>query len=883
MTHAPCALDKLKNIRLGLSGRVMRCLLALAIIGSLIPGPALAVISTTINIDGDLNDWTGVRADAANRVTDTQITDPDPDFPGQPDRDVYLVNATWDSEYLYLAYRRTSGGTKAITFAAYIDRGGDGLLQNSDVVVWWSVAQSLSSRYADAHAPSPTAGIYTYNQAINGSGGPYTHPGGDPMGYDGETPDGWADVQSGQLPPAKPMDGWFADNGVEFEGKVAWSDLGLAPGSPIAIHFVNANGSSFGQKWVPSNTRKWIGNPPQYLEENRGQIEDNVDGIWWLRTRAVDVAPDHESGGDAGDTLVYTHTITNNSNVTDTFDLSVLSDKGWTVSITDSAGNPLSAVTLAAGASKSVRVRVTIPNGTADGVRDTTTLKALSQADASVTDTAKDVTTAGQITVTPERAGSMAPGQTITYPFTVTNYIPGVSRTYDLSTQSSLGFAGTIVDGNGVPLTSVTLASGASTQVYVRVAVPATATVGMQDVTRLTAQLRGSTSVKASNIATTRVLAGLSITPNNTAVAGPNTSVSYSHTITNSWPATRTITLSSTSSRGWPVAYFAADGVTSISQVVLGPSGASVDVIARVLVPAGTAGSTVDTTTVRATTGATTVSATDVTTVRRLAIYDSNGYTRQATDFDLTDMFYGRAMGLNPGDKVIFVWKDSAGTIVRTSVERTVDTGGMAFDDYPSVLADPTGDWILELWTAKNGVPKTLLETTPFEVHNKANITELSATDAPGVGSDVAVTSSVMNDIGNAITNSKVTYTIWWDENGDGEFGTGDTYIDSAGQPHTWNGVTVVSSHITTGVDVPGKGTWTEPTPWTVNNRDFPHQGDYNVTAVWTEFGGTLIDTKTTQFYSIPTLGWPIFGGILLGAFLVMSRRLRADGSGDVA
>lgn len=883
MGHSNHSMRPQKGAWCRVLARSARGFLALAVVFSLIPLPALAIISTTINIDGDLNDWTGVRADPANHTADTKISDPDPDYPGQPDRDVYLVNATWDSEYLYLAYRRTAGGTKAITFGAYIDRGGDGLLQNSDVVVWWTVGQSLSSSYADAHGPSPTAGIYKYNQAINGSGGPYTHPGGDPMGHDGETPDGWADVQSGQLPPVKPMDGWFADNGIEFEGKVAWSDLGLAPGSPIAIHFVNANGGSFGQKWVPSDTRKWIGNPPQNLEENRGQVEDNVDGIWWLRNRAVSVSPDNESAGDAGQTLVYAHTVTNASNVVDTFDLSAWSSKGWDVALTNAAGTPISAVTLAAGASTSVRVRVTIPSGTPDGTRDITTIAAVSKADSTVTDSAADTTGSGRITVTPERSGSMAPGQSITYPFTVTNFMPGADRTYDLSSLSSLGFPVTIVDASGVPLSSVTLASGASTQVYARVSVPATATVGMQDVTRLTAQLQGSTVVKASNIATTKVRSGLAITPSNSGVTGPNTQISYTHTITNSWPTTRTVTLSATSSRGWPVSFFAADGVTPITSVIIGPGGATAGVIARVSVPTDIAGGIVDTTTVRATAGATVVTVTDVTTVHRLAVYDSSGYTRQVTDFDLTDKFYGRAMGLAPGDKVVFVWTNSAGAIVRTSPESPVDEGGMAFDDYSSVSGDLTGGWILEVYTSKKGVPTTSIETTPFKVHYKASITVLSATDAPGVGSDVAVTSSVTNSSGKAIANSKLTYTIWWDENGNGVFGAGDTYIDSAGHPHTWDGVSAVSSHVTTGINVAGSGTWSEPAPWTVNNRDFPHQGDYNVSAVWTESGGTLIDTKTTQFYSIPALGWPLFGVLIATVGAFMGRRLRFAPVGDAA
>lgn len=838
--------------------------------------PAQAIVSTPITIDGDLSDWTGVRADPQNAAYDTQISDPDPDYPGQPDRDVYLVNATWDTEFLYLAYRRTSGGTKAIVFGAYIDLNGDGLLQSTDVVCSWQVNQSGAGRFADAHASSPSAHIFNYNQAIIGKNGPYLHPGGDPMGDDGETPDGWADVQSGQILPVQPMDGWMATNGIEFEGRVAWSDLGVPAGSPIAIHFVNGNGESFGVKWVPSNTRKWTGQPPQYVEENRGQVEDNVDDIWWLLLRGVSVSPDNVSGGEAGQSLIYNHTVTNSSNTTDTFDLSSVSDRPWGQQITDTGGAALSSVTLAPGASAAVQVRLTIPGGTADGTRDVTTLTAISRADGTVRDSATDSTTCGRVTVTPDQSTTMAPGQTVSYTFTVTNNLPGTT-TYDLTTLSSLGWTNQITDTGGTPITSVTLASGASTQVVVRADVPAGATIGSQDITRLTAARQGDGSIRASATGATTVAAGLTIVPNGAGFGGSNSAVTYPHTVTNSWPSTRTIALTATSSRGWTVKFYAADGVTEITSVTLGPNGASANVFVRVAIPDGTAENTVDVTTVQATTGATTATATDTTTVRLLATYADAGYVFPATVFDLTDTAFARATGLSAGSKVTFVWKNPSGTIVRTSPQRTVDTAGMAFDSYTSLLTDPTGDWIVELRDNSNA----LLETTPITFQWDADITALSATDAPGLGDTVAVTSSVRNNIARAITNSTLTYVMWWDTDGSGSFNAGDTYIDSAGAPHVWDGIAVVTSHVTAGVNVPASGTWTEAIPWTVTNHLFPNQGTYRVTETWREAGGLLIDTKTTLFYSIPAMGWPLAAlTALVGAWWLWRRRDRLTPAG---
>lgn len=843
------------------------------------PATASALTSTTINIDGDLTDWAGVRADPANSSRDTQLSDPDPDFPGQPDRDVFLVNATWDSTYLYLAFRRTSGGTKAIVFAAYIDRQGDGLLQGNggaldpsdDVVVSWKVSQGSTGRYADAHASSPTAHIYTYNQAVNGAGGPYTHPGGDPMGFDGETPDGWADAQSGEVLPVQPMDGWMAPNGIEFEGKVAWADLGMTPGSLCALHFVNANGDTFGVKNVPSNTHKWTGSPPQWLEENRGNVEDNVNDIWWLRQRGVSLTPDNTGGGAAGSTVYYTHTLTNASNTTDTLDLSALSSLGWPVSMTDGGGSPLSSVTLGPNASMTLGVAVQIPLGTMDGVRDVTTIRAASRADTATVATVTDSTTSGRVTVTPDQTGAMAPGQTISYAFTVSNNLPRAG-TYDLSALSSLGFPYSITDAAGTPISAVTLASGAAARVVVNITVPAGTAIGAQDVTRLTASLQGVPDVRASATAATAVKAGLAIGPNGSSFSGAGAVVDYRHTITNSWPATRSLDLTAVSSKGWPVTFFAADGVTRITSVTVGPGGAAIDVIARVAVPTGAAAGTVDTMTVTAAPrdGNPPVTATDVTTLRLLALYDTAEHVNQQDRFTLTDSAFGRAMGLAAASQVYFVWKDPTGAVARTSPLRTVDTAGMAFDDYTFPATAPTGGWTLELRSSKG----VLLETTPYTVSWKARITTLSATNASSVGSSVTVGSSTLNSVAATITGSTMTYTIWWDANGDGVFGAGDTYIDASGAPVSWGGTATVSTHVTTGIDVAPSGTWTDAA-WTVSNAQFPYQGNYKVTAVWKDSAGAVIDTSTNAFYSIPAMGWPLFLLAFAGAVLVIHRRTR--------
>lgn len=865
----------------------MSAVLALGMLASLLiaPVPISAFTKAPITIDGTFTDWIGVRADTDNFVLDSQIPD-DPDWPGQPDRDVYTVATTYDNEYLYFSWRRTAGGTKAITFGAYLDYEGDGLLQSTDKVVVWTV--STGGPYASY--ANGSAMILHYNQAVT-SGGALVHPAGDPMRDthrigvptgDGETPDGWAQWQDGYDVPSKTMDGYLspAGDGIECEARVAWTDLGVSPGHPFAIHFAAGNGPAWGEPNKPSTTYKSIGGG-RYLEENRGQVEDNIEPIMYLLARGVTVSPDNTGGGTAGTTVTYTHTVTNDGNTAETFDLAAFAPPGWTALVTDTSGIWLPSVTLAPGASTTVQVRVTIPLGASEGSQGVTTLTATSVSDPGVSDSATDTTRVGQVTVTPDQRATMAPGQIVTYEFTVQNNLTG-TRTFDLASASTLGWDRTITDALGNAITSVTLAEGASQVVRVSVQVPPGASTGQQDVTRLTATLQGSPAVKSSATGATTVADGLSIDPNNVGYAGAGTIAQYTHTVTNSWPTTRTVTLSRLSSQGWPVTFYAADGVTPITEVTVGPNGASEQIIVRVSVPPGTGTNAVDTTTITAsTTGAggitVTDTATDTTTVRRLATYADGGYVNQSADYALGETVYARATGLRSGNDVYFVWKywnGSAWVTKRTSSTRTVDTQGMAFDDYVTQMTDLAGDWKVELYTSGG----TLLETSPFRVRRNAEITALSATDAPGIGQSTSVTSSVVNHETNTIANSTMTYVVWWDTNGDGRFGAGDTYIDSAGRPQTWDGTSAIATHVTSGITVAGGGTWTESSPWTLANTDFPNQGTYRVTATWKTSGGALIDEKTTSFYSIPTLGWPLFGLTIAGAAYLLWRRRDAIG-----
>ena len=139
--------------------------------------------------------------------------------------------------------------------------------------------------------------------------------------------------------------------------------------------------------------------------------------------------------GLQGTDLTYTFTITNDGNDDDTFDLTALSDLGWTT------GVQLTVVVAYQG-SEDVEVTVTVPdvqNGTTTAV----TLTATSQFDAGEVDS-NDVDS----TVALYAGGSLdqpaddadQPGEVITYPFTVTN-TGNEDETYTITVTSPGGWS----------------------------------------------------------------------------------------------------------------------------------------------------------------------------------------------------------------------------------------------------------------------------------------------------------------------------------------------------------------------------------------------------------------------------------------------------------
>jgi|LGVF01.2.fsa_nt_gb hypothetical protein len=115
------------------------------------------------------------------------------------------------------------------------------------------------------------------------------------------------------------------------------------------------------------------------------------------------------------------------------------------------------------------------------------------------------------------------------------------------------------------------------------------------------------------------------------------------------------------------------------------------------------------------------------------------------------------------------------------------------------------------------------------------NILSLSATDAPGYGDTVHITSLVQAT--SKIQKSNLYYTITI-------------------------GSTLVATHTTIPPKFAIGDTFSDS--WNISNSSFPSVGTYSVTLCWSTGNSHNcdIDSATTTFYSVPTLGW---GYVTLG------------------
>lgn len=212
----------------------------------------------------------------------------------------------------------------------------------------------------------------------------------------------------------------------------------------------------------------------------------------------VSISPPRAGSAGVGESVTYSHTVTNEGNAGDIY-----------VILTDSSENfiidaPL-AIDVNQGASETLLVTVTVPGGTALGVTDITSITVQSSLiDTNVSALVTDTTTVGQTFAVSIQANdadqSGDPGQEVTYEYTVTNEGSGPD-TINVSASSDPAW---VTDWN--PTSRSNVPEGGTFTVAVTVTVPLTGGAGITSQTTVVATSQGDSNEQdtAHNTTTAR-------------------------------------------------------------------------------------------------------------------------------------------------------------------------------------------------------------------------------------------------------------------------------------------------------------------------------------------------------------------------------------------
>lgn len=314
---------------------------------------------------------------------------------------------------------------------------------------------------------------------------------------------------------------------------------------------------------------------PMGGEADRGAYEWHVAGVAALAPPSL---PDVEPG-PLGTTFLFT--ATNNGNIPETFLVYLTENQlGWPVSfgLQASSTDPFS-IDLGPGESATFEVHATVPDGTIGGTANTLRFQAQSERDNTVVGQAEVTVVAANIagvSLSPDHSSEAASDSQASYTHTLTNQ-GNFTDTITLIGVSDQGWAVAVVPA------AVTLAPGASADVQVIVNVPADAG-GQVDTTTVTAYSSaaiGTTSDQVVNTTTVPRTVGLQLSAGTLQSANPDSTVFFTHWITNTGNAQDVIALTYAVPNGW--------GLDAPASVDLA-AGQGREILLAVTVPAGAAG-----------------------------------------------------------------------------------------------------------------------------------------------------------------------------------------------------------------------------------------------------------------------------------------------------
>ncbi|MDD3627848.1 MAG: hypothetical protein PHV06_11095, partial [bacterium] len=664
--------------------------------------PGFGMTLTSINIDGDIEDWSPVMLDPDNFVSDPIKDFGDLDTPTivQSGRDVTSAALTWDDTYLYFLIETNTIVSNICHLIFYIDVNYDLKMTDSDKVVRFVFNNTQKNSYIYDYVPF---------DAVNGD--PLPNPG------DGQSMPGsvTSQVETNYLFEKGP-------NMIRVEMSVPWTDLGVTEGSPVSVHVSSGRGDN-----LPS------------------QVEDNLNLVITMFA-ALDISPNNFGSTSVGGSVIYSHVISNLGNDTDTFNIStsgtlngwtagLFIDSGCTLPLTDSNGDLIPDTgDIASGDTFTLYVKITSKATANAGTVDRTYINLASTNDPDVSDSAFDETVVGDVTLFPDSQGYSTPGDFIVYPLTIKNN--GISpRIFNITTSGTragwtIGFyydyacTSPLIDNSGDGIIDTgSLNPGTSLSFYIKLIIPGSEVINVTDSTLITATATDNNKIKDGTSVVTQVSNSVLISPDQAGVSGTNSFLFFTHSVQNNHSYSNTVNLQIISfPAGWIVKLYENDGIIELTDHD-GDSNPDIPdmplfgepyfIKVRVYIPSGVAEGMIGDIQIRASISGITDDATDTITVHTLNTYSAATYVEIKSIFTIGDTVYAKASGLTVS-KVVLLWYDNTPTLVYTSPEIQVNASGIAKNQYTPLPGNKTGDWVIHLYESKNGAPTGSILSTVY-------------------------------------------------------------------------------------------------------------------------------------------------------------------------
>lgn len=301
-----------------------------------------------------------------------------------------------------------------------------------------------------------------------------------------------------------------------------------------------------------------------------------VNTVNVLLARGVELAPDRSATGGPGQLLTFTHTLTNTGNGVDSFSLSAApSLPGWSVLVT-----PTLAPNLPRDGTLAVTVTARVPAVAVAGATNTITVTATGS-NGGPSDSVVDAATVAAVTAAdlgPGGRRNLDAGATASFTHSITNTGSTTAAFRVEAADSGAGWSSAV---SGSPTRA--LAPGEVVTVTVQVTAPAAAEPGDANTTSLRLFADGTTAPLLDDEEDVSIVGpalGVLITPDNSQTGLPETTLVFTHTLTNIGSEQGLFSLTVAERNGWPA-------TVTPSLVNLGGR-QSVPVEVRVSIPDGT-------------------------------------------------------------------------------------------------------------------------------------------------------------------------------------------------------------------------------------------------------------------------------------------------------